>query len=54
MNIFWLWALWMCGWISRSLISLSDEIGWKIFILFVTISIYAAILFKIDTIITII
>jgi len=53
MNIFWLWALWMCGWISRSLISLSDEIGWKIFIGIVTAIVYFLLISKIGTMVAI-
>lgn len=53
MSIFWLWSLWMCGWIGGSLVGVSQKFVWKLFFLIVAVVIYALLLFKIDTIIAI-
>ena len=53
MNTFWLWSLWMCGWIGGNLVASVDELAWKIFITIVTAIVYFLLIIKINTMITI-
>ena len=54
MSTWWLWGLWMCGWIGGNLINASENNVWRFFIFVATIVAYFLLIFKIGTMITII